>query len=270
MTGAKSTKLLLAAAVVAGIATGVAGRAEAAMTTLDFTQYEHGTVLNFDVAGVSMSAFGGAVSSPVVFDPAQGALDVGNSSDPDLETLFGAPLNPTTPGLSAGPTNTIPKDFHLVIVQENSTGCGDGVCNDPDDDGYGPNGIIFDFHEAVTLNSIDLFDIDQGTFPETISFTLYHTGGTQSFVQISGNQIGNNRSATFDLGQFFAQSAGSNDQVEKLKVTLSNSGAVSNLKFTRGGDVPEPATYGVFGSALVALMLFGAYGRQTSAARAKS
>ncbi len=266
MSRARSKKLLLLAAVVAGTTAVSVGRAEAAMTTLDFTQFEHGRVLDFDVSGVNISTFGGPLSSPVVFDPNQGLPDQGNSADPDLETLFGAPLNPTTLGLSAGPTNTVPDDFHLIIVQENTFGCGDGVCNSPDDDVPGPNYILFDFAEAVTINSIDIFDIDQGNPPETIIFTLYHEGGSQSSVQIGGNEIGNNRSASFDLGQFFAQNAGTNQQVERLKVKLSASGAVSNLKFSNGGQVPEPASLGLFGVGLIALLFFGARRREAAVA----
>ena len=120
-------------------------------TILDFSELDHGDVLNTQF----QSSYGVKISGcyndnnnvcqnrdPIVFN-----TDVGSSSDPDLEVDIG----------------------NISIVQENTNGCGDGTCDNPDDNANGGE-QKFQFNPARYINSLVFVDADRPNPSGTIFF----------------------------------------------------------------------------------------------------
>ncbi len=160
--------------------------------------------------------------------------------DTDLAGPFSNPLLGT-----ANPGN-------VLIIHEHPNECNGLICNDPDDEGSRPAGYFeIVFGNAVTLNSIDFFDIEgaeNGTSPNNliqlfdefsteISPTTFYTPGTG----------GDNT-----WGRLNFTAAG----VSSIHLRLGGSGAIDNIRYERGTDqsegaeAPAPAT--------PALLLLGA------------
>jgi len=174
---------------------------------------------------------GGGPNYAVAFDSS-----LSNTSDPDLENPFF--------DQSTGAEHTDPElrnPGNILIVQENDNGCGDGVCDDPDDEAGG--GMIkFTFSEAVTLFSLDVFDIDGSQ-----SEMAFIVNGTTT-IETVGDIGGDNHAKRIVLGG--AQGV---MNVTMLEVEFTSSGALSNIKGEVPTEVPEPAT-----GALLLLGLAGA------------
>ncbi len=99
---------------------------------------------------------------------------------PDLAVLFdsadptggdddlGTPLFDGADGCLVGvpdgqgpfPGNPCKAYDHVLIIQENADGCGDGFCDEPDDEGWGGT-ILFQIQGFIHLCSMDLLDIDE-------------------------------------------------------------------------------------------------------------
>jgi hypothetical protein len=138
---------------------------------------------------------------------------------------------------------------NVLILQENTTGCSDGVCNDPDDEGSRAAGFIdFNFSDAVSILSLDFFDVDERTSDSSgasdIQFFTIVNGVEE---EISGLNF---RAPDLDNGGFARTFFGVNGvtDVSRLRINLPGSGAIDNLVFHTGevADVPAPSTFGLF------------------------
>jgi len=213
------------------------------------TNFQHGTVVNtqYDSAlfgNVTISAKNADNQGPnlaVVFDSTTPA---GATTDDDLLAPFS---NATLGSLSPG---------NILIIQENGTGCGDGICNDPDDEGARPAGTLtFAFKQAIELISLDFFDI------ETTAENNNRPGSEIRFFDDLNNEL--------FAGSYFTPGTGGDNKwnqlafagitgIYKLEVNLYGSGAIDNLVYN---VVPVPAAFWLFGTALIGFIGFS---RRTS------
>lgn len=209
-----------------------AGAPAAAVTlTFDDIGLVHGSVVDTQYAGVTISAIntGGGPNLAVAFD-----TDLTGTRDDDLE--FGT-------GWAAGNLAPDTKLGKLIIIQENTIGCSDGVCDAPDDEGSRPAGtLIFDFDVAVTSFGFDLVDVES-LASENGSLTLYD-GATSVDIPMSsllaGLSLGNNSANRIDaLLVPTLNGFGPLAQITKAELNLAGSAGIDNVTFT---PVPEPST----------------------------
>ena len=123
-----------------------------------------------------------------------------------------------------------------LIIQENATGCGTGVCSDPDDEAGG--GVI----EMVLASSafsvgLDVIDIDTN---EASGGLTFWDDGTSVFLSfgslIQASDLGNNsanRIAPISI-QNAALAAAGFTGIDEVEVRFIHSGAIDNV------TVPEP------------------------------
>ena len=225
----------------------VAGGATAAPITLTFDDVGmvHGTVVNTQYSGVTISAIntGGGPNLAVAFDS-----NLTGTRDDDLQFNSGWSTGNLAPDTRLG---------NLLIIQENPNGCQDGICDAPDDEGSRPAGsLIFEFDVPVTSFGLDLVDVE--SLAEEDGSITFFDGASSVTVDmttfLSGLILGNNsanRVDPFDLGDLPGLS-----QITKVELTLHGSGGVDNVTFT---PVPEPAS-----AALLALGVLGLGARARS------
>jgi len=131
----------------------------------------------------------------------------------------------------------------MLILQENSTGCGDGVCDSPDDEGNRPAGMLtFIFDTPVDSFGFDLIDVDSLTSENGwIAFEDLKGGRVQIDFStfLAGYQIGDNTANR--ITPFTAEALGLGP-IDHIVLKLGGSGAVDNVDFTPIVAVPEPAT----------------------------
>ena len=217
----------------------------ASAAVLDFEDFSgidfvHGTVVNTQYSDVTISAenLSNGPDLAVVFDSG-----LSGTRDSDLEAFrngragFGT-LNSNLNG-----------DFtpgNILIVQENNDGCGDGICNAPDDEGSRPGGIItFYFAEAITLESIDFFDVE-GAETAKNAIQLFDEYG----MELNANEFYTPNTGGDNLwDQVVFNVAG----VSKVKVHFGGSGALDNLKYSVSA-VPVPAAAFLFAPALLGFL----------------
>lgn len=150
-----------------------------------------------------------------------------NHTGPDLAIIFDS-ANPTggdwdlqTPG--SHPSNTMPLGNILIIAENDHDLNGDGLIDDPDDEGSRPAGsILFDL--AFNAYAVDVLLIDT---EEVGSIDLFMNDQLIGSVVIPG--IGNNAVQTVSYGGVWFNS---------MSVNLGGSGAIGAVEFT---NVPAPA-----------------------------
>ncbi|MEE8474748.1 MAG: hypothetical protein V3T01_05315, partial [Myxococcota bacterium] len=129
-----------------------AASADAAM--IDFDSLQHGEIVDTDFVmsfGVEISAenVGGGPDLAVGFDTTETG-----TRDPDLEA---------DPFWSGGNIQYEALGI-ILIIQENDFGCGDDICDYPDDEGSRPAGqFIFDFEALgvpISEFGFDLIDVE--------------------------------------------------------------------------------------------------------------
>ena len=207
-----------------------------AMTTaqavvVDFDEFAAGTVIDGAFEGWSVSTDGFSPMSPdvaVVFD-----TGAPTGEDFDLEAPFFTD-NPDIPN-EYNPNN-------VLIIQENGP-CSSMMCDEPDDDRNGGT-IIFEFDAPVTVNSIDVFDIEENENTGTFElFAFAFTGDGDLIATVSIPVTGGDN--TWDRVTFDDLT-----NVGSLGIFLSGSGAIDRLDFT---VIPVPPAMVLFGTALVLL-----------------
>ena len=149
--------ILRRAALVAGLFfTG----APALALTLDFDDLAHGEVVESErYDGVRIHV----ENEMQPFDLAVGfSTNATLSADPDLH-------GPDWSGGNLAPTTDLGR---VLIIQANSFGCADGVCDVADDQAGVPAGMLtFDFDEPITRFGFDLVDLEGPFAPQTsVSF----------------------------------------------------------------------------------------------------
>ena len=243
--------LKLSAALVT-LALAFAGGASA--VTIDFNNLVHGEIVAGQFSGMNVSILatnaGGGPGLAVAFDS---NLGFGNSRDDDLQF---------SGGWANGNIQDLPLD-NLLIIQENNVGCGDGICDRPDDEGSRPAGtFVFQFDVPVLDFGFDMVDVES-TMAEGGSITFYD--GFESltipmmdtmFLEAAGIMLGDrsaNRVAPFLLGDLQALNP-LLSQITRVDINMGGSGAVDNVNFT---PIPEPGTAAMMGLGLAALAALG-------------
>lgn len=233
--------------------------AQAITLTFDDIGAVHGTVINTQYSGVTISAVNndsaesGVPDLAVAFDSAIGTIGVNDTRDDDLEAPFTnrRGLGDANPG-------------KVLIIQENDSGCGDGVCDAPDDEGSrnpgenppGAGYFLFVFDSPIELLSIDFFDIEDDVVPP-----LSENGGIAGseilFFDTAMNEV------TFGTDYFVPGTGGDNTWdrltfigvtgIYAIQINLYGSGAIDNLAYN---IVPIPASVWLFGTALLGFIGF--------------
>lgn len=210
----------------------------ASAAVIDFEGYQHGQIIDNQYSGVTISAN----NIKRNFDYAV-AFDSGLSSteDSDLEAPFysnAADRQNQVNGYNPG---------NILIIQENKNGCADRICNKPDDEGKRAAGSFkFEFDKAITLESIDFFDVEGAeTAPNRIEL----------FDAVGGSLA---------LGQFFVPDTGGDNLwqqvafniagVSTIIINMGGSGAIDNLTYSIPSEVPVPAAALLFAPALLGFM----------------
>ncbi len=161
---------------------------------------------------------------------------------------------------------------NVLVVQENSVGCGTGgVCDRPDDDAGGGS-LRFAFDDVHLLESFDYFDIDGSPDQqaETMAVKLFLSDGFGWTDTVNGTDVlllddllstgGDNTFRTHVLDNPLA--------VFGIEFQFSSSGAIDNLvldTLITSTEVPAPATMLVFVTGLLGL---GALARRHRASAA--
>lgn len=209
----------------------LAGSAHA--ETITFNELEHGRIVNtqYTSMGVTIAANNLARS----FDLAV-AFDTQRTStaDPDLEDPWDRGNFPANTRLGK-----------ILIIQENNTGTGDGIANNPDDEGSRPAGeLIFTFSRPMTKFGTDIGDIESAV-AETGGLQFYRNNTLLAYVTWSMflNPASSYYDSTIVLGDnsanriapIFASRFGV-DGFDKVVVKMGGSGGVDNIV------LPTPAS----------------------------
>ena len=135
---------------------------------------------------------------------------------------------------------------NVLIIHENPNECNESICTNPDDEGNRAAGYFsINFAEAVTLNSIDFFDIEVEEYGIS-EFNLI------SFFDSNDNEISPNTFYTPDTGgdNQWARLDFGVSGVSSIKISLYGSGAIDNINYTK---VPEPTTLAIFALGIIGL-----------------
>ena len=228
---------------------------QARALSLDFEEFAHG-----EIASVSNNpSYKGVVIAVDNANSSSGHPDLGvafdsenevDTRDPDLERGNGWATGNLAPSTELG---------NVLIIQENGTGCGDGICDRPDDEANRQAGTItLDYSNLdETFNSFqfDLIDIDDVT-AEGGSIEFKFLGGLvaffdfESFADDFGAIWGDNSVNRIDLGEI--------GQFDEVVITIGGSGGIDNILATDSGIVvPEPSTFVLTAIGLAGLALYG-------------
>ena len=216
--------------------------------TFDDQGFVHGQVIT-GVPGVSITTenFNRSFDIGVAFD-----TERNGTADSDLEAMWRNPWR-WSGGNLAGDASS-PEDFGkldlALVIQENQTGCGDGVCNSPDDEGRRAAGTIsFAFAVPVYAFGFDLIDIDDAMAENgDITFWNDRLGVSHSVdfkTVLGGFVIGDNSANRID--PFEAAQLGL-IHIDRVVFTMGGSGALDNLYYH---PVPEPKTALFVGAGLL-------------------
>ncbi len=232
--------------IVPMLAVSACATAAHAIPVLTFDPAMHGEIITNQYAGshgitVSANNLNRSFDLAVAFN----SLLTG-TADPDLE-------GPPWSGGNLAPDTVL---GNMLILQENNTGIGDGIADNPDDEAGRPAGdLIFDFATAQTQFGFDLIDVE-GTMEENgmVSFFL---GGGMVGAPIALSDITNIASPFFDptvtFGDNTANSLGPWDAADfgainfdRVVIRLGGSGAVDNIA------VPTPGAGAILGGLALA------------------
>lgn len=208
--------------------------------TLDFDvdgfgeEIVHGQVVDNEYANLGVEIYG--VNQGGGPDRSVAYSSTGMGRDSDLEANFSGGNAANTTGAEAG---------NLLIIQENNTGCGDGICDQPDDEGSRPAGELYiDFNRAIESTSFDLIDVEQ---VETTGASLSLLDEDRMVIEgseLTFESLGQQNGATFGdnfyntISTIFFDALNLTKEVFGLKFDLGGSGAINNVSATYTA-VPE-------------------------------
>lgn len=222
--------------------------------TIGFDSLEHGEIVNnqFDGAfGVRISAVntGGGPDLAIVFD----SMRV-NTSDPDLEAPFAG-------GNLAGREDL----GNMLIIAENATDRnGDGLVDDPNDEGSRPAGSIsLTFDTPITSFGFDLIDVEGPAANGSESdYSVEFFMGDAAIASVGFDSFVNPSSPLYDptvsfgdnyanhIDQIIAAELGV-DAFDRIEINFGGSAAIDNLTFT---PVPLPSAIFLLGTGLLGLV----------------
>ena len=223
---------------------------------LDFEGFANGQIMDTEyqplvtITGTNNDNSAGVPDYAVVFDSR-----LNPTSDSDLQDPFTS-NNPNLPGPF--------RPGNILIIQENSAGCGDGICDNPDDEGSRfsnkATGIIsFQFNQAIQLLSLDFFDVETAEDGRTPNnrIRLFDTNNVEVLANTyyTPDTGGDN---LWDQVLFDVSLHSELRNIGRVDVYLAGSGAIDNLKYN---VVPVPAAFWLFGTALIGFIGFS---RRTS------
>ncbi len=194
---------------------------------------------------------------------------VNTSSGPDVAVIFDT-ANPTGGDADlSGPFGT--NDSNLsnnynpgkVLILHETNNCDVFTCDNPDDEGSRHAGTFyFDFASAITLESIDFFDIETGESTKK-GWDKGLKKGIKSGIRLfdeDDHEILPNTFFVPDTGgdNMWAQLLFGVDGVKRIELNMGGSGAIDNITFTATEmpQVPVPAAVWLFGSGLIGLLGF--------------
>ena len=239
---------------------------------LDFYEgLEHG-----EIAVDGMQTFEGysvSITNPnrdfdlgVTFDS-----DQNETSDPDIEYGWqkgwsGGNLAPPPPVPSRAGIGRL---GDVLILQENDLGCGDGICDDPDDEvGFPLAGIIeFVLDDRYSIFGIDLVDFGDHDGQENAFLRFYNgqqlindfrINDLPSLLPDQEIEFGNDTANRVLLGEEVIGGG-----FNRIEIVIAGSGAIDNILVDGFIPVPEPGTAG-----LLVLGLIGLRAKRRSGRRA--
>ena len=213
--------------VLSGLLISYSLNSHAKITVLNFDSFVDGTIVDSEYLlehGVSLESFN--------------YID-GITNDDNLGSAYHyTALN--MPGYTgnANPDN-------ILILQENRTGCGDGLCDRPYDEGSRTAGYFtFTFSNIVKILNIDFFDIE-----DKAGRDVKHSG-IHFFDQDNNDVHQGNLVPNMGDGHFFRQAFQNITGVKRLIFNTPGSGGIDNLEFETT-DVSEPVSIATFATALL-------------------
>ncbi|MEM7366707.1 MAG: PEP-CTERM sorting domain-containing protein, partial [Pseudomonadota bacterium] len=215
--------------------------------TFDDNGFVHGSVVNSQINGVTISAnnVGGGPNLAVAFD----STETG-TRDSDLEDAW-----------SGGNIDSNEVLGMLLIIQENSVdNNGDGIMDNPDDEGSRPAGsLIFDFDMSILeigFDLVDIEDVDNEPGKVVTVRTADNQIGELTFEDLammdSTIQFGDNSANRISLLSAVDFGLAEDSVFNSVEFELGGSGALDNIVYTA---VPEPSVLALFGMGLAAVGL---------------
>ena len=177
------------------------------MHVIDFDELSAGDVVSTQYPGVTINAVNnrtGYQNAAMVFDssnPTGGDADLGTPNQ-----AFGGP------GVGSGGGSNETALGNILIVSE------DNDASDPDDEAQGGT-FTFTFAEAVTINHLDLLDIDSDESGGSVVTVTTPTGQQTFAIPVAGNN--SYQRLPIDV-----------EDVTSLEVNFVSSGAITELKYT--------------------------------------
>ena len=236
--------------VAAGGLLAAAGSAQAVL--IDFNTLAHGEIVTNQFAGQGLNISAVNFSKPfdlaIIFD-----ANENGTADPDLE-------GPPWAGGNLAISDTEVDLMKMLIIAENNIGAGDGIVDDPDDEGGRPAGdLIFEFDQRQTHFGFDIVDLE-GVMVETGSVEFFANNASVGAIAFS--EFINNASIFYDSSVVFGNNHANRiapidiadvnavaGAFDKVVIHMGGSGAVDNVYF-----VPTPGSAAVLGLAGLAAM----------------
>lgn len=237
--------LTFLAALTAGLAGVPAGSAD----VITFDGFVNGQIMNTQIPGVTITAMNPnrVHDLAAIFD-----TNLTGIADPDLEGPNWSGGNLAGDPEAGGGGTTL---GNVLIIAENNTGAGDGILDDPDDEGSRPGGVlIFEFDTALVSLGFDILDVE-GVTEEPGSIDFFLNGGLIGTVNLADfiNPVSSFHDPTIEFGNHTANRISpitaaqlNADMFDEVRFNMGGSGAIDNIDFT---VVPAPGTLLLLGAA---------------------